>query len=66
MESTYIFGHKSPDTDAINSAIIMAEFEQLNGNTSAKAYRLGEVGPETQYALDYFKVEAPELLSDDL
>ncbi|MDK7926974.1 MAG: manganese-dependent inorganic pyrophosphatase [Staphylococcus simulans] len=66
MESTYIFGHKSPDTDAINSAIIMAEFEQLNGNTSAKAYRLGEVSPETQYALDYFKVEAPELLSDDL
>ncbi|MGO3726060.1 MAG: manganese-dependent inorganic pyrophosphatase, partial [Staphylococcus carnosus] len=31
MESTYIFGHKSPDTDAINSAIIMAEFEKLNG-----------------------------------
>ncbi|AMY06724.1 manganese-dependent inorganic pyrophosphatase [Staphylococcus condimenti] len=66
MESTYIFGHKSPDTDAINSAIIMAEFEKLNGNDSAKAYRLGEVNPETQYALDYFKAEAPELLTEDL
>ena len=66
MASTYIFGHKSPDTDAINSAIIMAEFERLNGNDSAKAYRLGELNPETQYALDYFKVEAPELLTDDL
>ncbi|MDT4084433.1 DHH family phosphoesterase, partial [Staphylococcus aureus] len=25
MAKTYIFGHKNPDTDAISSAIIMAE-----------------------------------------
>jgi manganese-dependent inorganic pyrophosphatase len=31
MAKTYIFGHKNPDTDAISSAIIMAEFEQLRG-----------------------------------
>lgn len=64
--TTYIFGHQNPDTDAITSAIIMADFEQLHGNKDAKAYRLGDVAPETQYALDYFKVEAPELLTDDL
>lgn len=64
--TTYIFGHQNPDTDAITSAIIMADFEHLHGNKEAKAYRLGDVAPETQYALDYFKVEAPELLSDDL
>ena len=64
--TTYIFGHQNPDTDAITSAIIMADFERLHGNKEAKAYRLGDVAPETQYALDYFKVEAPELLSDDL
>ncbi|UXS76220.1 manganese-dependent inorganic pyrophosphatase [Staphylococcus chromogenes] len=64
--TTYIFGHQNPDTDAITSAIIMADFEHLYGNKEAKAYRLGDVAPETQYALDYFKVEAPELLSDDL
>ncbi|PTG87299.1 manganese-dependent inorganic pyrophosphatase [Staphylococcus chromogenes] len=64
--TTYIFGHQNPDTDAITSAIIMADFEHLHGNDEAKAYRLGDVAPETQYALDYFKVEAPELLSDDL
>ncbi|RIM22717.1 manganese-dependent inorganic pyrophosphatase [Staphylococcus chromogenes] len=64
--TTYIFGHQNPDTDAITSAIIMADFEHLHGNNEAKAYRLGDVAPETQYALDYFKVEAPELLSDDL
>lgn len=64
--TTYIFGHQNPDTDAITSAIIMADFEQLHGNKDAKAYRLGNVAPETQYALDYFNVEAPELLTDDL
>lgn len=64
--TTYIFGHQNPDTDAITSAIIMADFEQSHGNKEAKAYRLGDVAPETQYALDYFNVEAPELLSDDL
>lgn len=66
MANTYIFGHKNPDTDAISSAIIMADFEQLTGNAGAKAYRLGEVGAETQYALDHFKVDAPELLEVNL
>ena len=66
MANTYIFGHKNPDTDAISSAIIMADFEQLTGNAGAKAYRLGEVGAETQYALDHFNVDAAELLEDNL
>ena len=66
MAKTYIFGHKNPDTDAISSAIIMADFEQQTGNTDATPYRLGEVGPETQYALNHFNVDTPELLSDDL
>src|SRR5699024_838543 len=66
MAKTYIFGNKNPDTDAISSAIIMADFEQQTGNTDATPYRLGEVGPETQYALNHFNVDTPELLSDDL
>ncbi|MBA8772806.1 MULTISPECIES: manganese-dependent inorganic pyrophosphatase [Staphylococcus] len=66
MMTTYIFGHQNPDTDAICSAIIMADFEQQHGNKEAKAFRIGELGPETQYALDYFNVEVPELLTDDL
>ena len=41
MTKTFIFGHKNPDTDAISSALIMADFEQQTGNTEAKAYRLG-------------------------
>ncbi|MCG7339897.1 manganese-dependent inorganic pyrophosphatase [Staphylococcus sp. ACRSN] len=66
MAKTYIFGHKNPDTDAISSAIIMADFEQQTGNTEATPYRLGDVSAETQYALDHFKVDAPELLNESL
>lgn len=66
MTKTFIFGHKNPDTDAISSALIMADFEQQTGNTEAKAYRLGEISAETQFALDRFNVEAPELLNEDL
>ncbi|MCG1328239.1 manganese-dependent inorganic pyrophosphatase [Staphylococcus epidermidis] len=66
MTKTFIFGHKNPDTDAISSALIMADFEQQTGNTEAKAYRLGEISAETQFALDHFNVEAPELLNEDL
>ena len=66
MAKTYIFGHKNPDTDAISSAIIMADFEKQTGNTDAQAFRLGEVGQETQHALDYFNITAPDLLNDDL
>ena len=63
---TYIFGHQNPDTDAIASAIIMADFEQLTGNSEATPYRLGDINPETKFALDHFEVKAPELLSDNL
>ncbi|MDG0844307.1 manganese-dependent inorganic pyrophosphatase [Staphylococcus equorum] len=66
MAKTYIFGHKNPDTDAIASAIVMADFEQQTGNSEAASYRLGEIGPETQFALDHFKVATPELLNDNL
>lgn len=66
MAKTYIFGHQNPDTDAISSAIIMADFEQQTGNSEATAYRLGEVSAETKYALDHFKIDAPILLNDDL
>ena len=60
-EKVLIFGHKNPDTDAICSAIVMAEIEnKMNGN--AESVRLGEVNKETKYALDYFEVQEPKFL----
>lgn len=61
MPQVLIFGHKNPDTDTITSAIAYAELKKQLG-VDAEAVRLGEVNGETQYALDYFKVEAPRLV----
>ena len=58
-----IFGHKNPDTDTIMSAIAMTNLENKIGENQAKAYRLGNINKETKYALEYFGVNEPELLT---
>ncbi|MNH92927.1 Manganese-dependent inorganic pyrophosphatase [compost metagenome] len=58
MGKTLIFGHKNPDTDTICSAIAYADLKKQLG-LDVEAVRLGTVSSETQYALDFFKVEAP-------
>lgn len=61
--SILVFGHKNPDTDTICSAIAYAELKNKLGK-DVKAARLGEVNEETKYALNYFKVEKPELVEN--
>lgn len=61
MSKVFVTGHKNPDTDSICSALSYAALKQAQG-VEAVAVRLGEVNKETQYALDYFHVEAPELI----
>jgi manganese-dependent inorganic pyrophosphatase len=61
MRKTLIFGHKNPDTDTITSALVYADLKSKIG-MDVEPVRLGEVNGETQYALDYFKVEAPRLV----
>lgn len=62
MSKVFVTGHKNPDTDSICSALSYAALKQAQG-VEAVAVRLGEVNKETQYALDYFQVEAPELIA---
>ena len=62
MDKTLIFGHKNPDTDSIMSALILESLENHWGIYSTKACRLGKINKETEYALNYFKVEAPSLI----
>ena len=62
MSKVFVTGHKNPDTDSICSALSYAALKQAHG-VEAVAVRLGEVNKETQYALDYFQVEAPELIA---
>lgn len=62
MSKKLIFGHKNPDTDTIGSAIAYSYLKNsLGENTEAVA--LGNVNSETQYALDYFKVLNPRVVS---
>lgn len=62
MSKVFVTGHKNPDTDSICSALSYAALKQAQG-VEAVAVRLGEVNKETQYALDYFQVEAPGLIA---
>ena len=61
MEKVFVFGHKNPDTDTVCSAIAYAALKK-ELDVNAEAIRLGELNGETQYALDYFKVDAPRLV----
>ena len=56
-----IFGHKNPDTDTICSSLVYADLKGKVGE-DVEARRLGVVNKETQFALDYFGVDAPKLL----
>ena len=56
MVETFVFGHKSPDSDSITSSLVMTNLENELGN------RLGNINKETEFILDYLGIEAPELL----
>ena len=60
----YIFGHKNPDTDSICSSLVSEILYKKMGISNVEAKRLGNVNKETQYVLDYLKIQAPELLED--
>ena len=62
-EVTYIIGHKNPDADTIGSAIAYAWLLQKLG-INAKAAATATVDKETQYGLDFFSMEQPEVLFD--
>ena len=61
--TTYIFGHKNPDTDSVCSSIALSYLKnELGGKTAPKV--LGNINNETKFVLDYFKVPVPSYLND--
>ncbi len=62
MSHIKVFGHKAPDTDATCSAIIWAHYLNSLEGVEAKPYVLGPLNTETQFVLDHFGFETPELL----
>lgn len=63
MKNTiYITGHKNPDSDSICAAIAYAEFKNKTQKIPSIPIRLGEINRETQFVLNYFGVEPPQLI----
>lgn len=63
--TTLVIGHRNPDMDAIASAVGYAWL--LNAVMPDANYtpgRTGQVNAQTQFALDFFKVESPTLVTD--
>lgn len=60
---TYIFGHKNPDTDSICASIALSYLKNKLG-FNAVASTLGNLNPETKFALNYYNVKEPYHLND--
>lgn len=63
MSKILVFGHQNPDTDAIGAAISFAYLQKELGKET-EAVALGTPSEETQYALDYFNIEAPRVVTE--
>lgn len=61
----HVFGHRNPDSDAICSALVVADWLNYTGRP-ATPWRLGDITPETRYILNIAGISPPELLTTDL
>lgn len=62
MPTTYIIGHRKPDTDSVVSAMALAylyEQEACFGYDQPQAVIVDPLNPETNYLFERFAVEAP-------
>ena len=63
MQTTYIFGHRNPDTDSICSSIALAYLKNSLGHKTV-ARSIGHLNNETKFVLNYFHISAPQYLND--
>jgi len=59
--SVYVFGHKNPDSDSIVGAISLSYLKNKSEKEEYIPARQGEITAETQFILDTFGGELPEL-----
>jgi manganese-dependent inorganic pyrophosphatase len=62
--STFVFGHRNPDTDAICSAIAYADLLQQTTRPDAVAACCGPPNKRTEYVLKRAGLAAPKLVMD--
>ena len=57
-----VFGHLSPDTDTVCSAILWAWYLNTHTSKKAAAFALGKLNKETSFVLERWGVPEPEVL----
>lgn len=63
-KTTYVIGHKNPDTDSVVSATAYAELKKALGWKNVVAARAGAVNPQTEYIFHRFNVPLPAFVPD--
>jgi len=58
-----VFGHQNPDTDAVASAISLANLINESNNVNAEAVILNELNEETIFVLNYFNILKPRVVN---
>ena len=64
IKTTYVIGHRNPDTDSIASAIGYAALKQSLGDSTVIAAMAGAPNPQTRYILDRLGIPDPLFLAD--
>ena len=64
QKTTYVIGHKNPDTDSVCSAIAYAELCRAQGKARVSPARAGTLNRQTEFVLESLGQEPPELLAD--
>jgi len=62
--TTYVFGHKNPDTDSVVSAAAFARLKNILGEKEYVAARAGKLSPQTEYIFKRFNLTPPEYIPD--
>lgn len=73
--TVYVVGHKSPDTDSVASAIVISHLwnqwketgkmsDVMEVTDEALPARQGEISSETEFVLNKFNFDVPELMTD--
>ncbi len=64
MESIYVIGHKSPDTDTVVCAVAMADFLSKRDGSTCIPVRPGKVNSETEFVFEKAGVSLPDVLEN--
>ena len=63
QQTTYVCGHRNPDTDSIVAAMAYASLCNAVGDNGYVPVRLGQINDETSFILQRFGFQAPRLIS---